>query len=57
MHGNGTILTGDIDFIDETGALVARMSGCECVLDPSLREAYRNNRLAPSRAAAQAGGQ
>jgi hypothetical protein len=35
----------DIDFIDESGSLVARMEGYECVIDPSLEKAFRNNRL------------
>jgi hypothetical protein len=36
----------DIDYLDESGALLARLEGYECVIDPSLQRAYRRNRLA-----------
>jgi hypothetical protein len=35
----------DIEFIDESGSLVARMEGYECIIDTSLEKAFRNNRL------------
>jgi NAD(P)-dependent dehydrogenase (short-subunit alcohol dehydrogenase family) len=38
----------DIDILDETGAIVAGITGYECVLDASLRDSFRQNRLAPA---------
>jgi len=36
----------DIEFLDaKSGALVARLDGYECVIDPSLIEAFRRNQL------------
>ena len=35
----------DIEFQDLSGALVARLEGYECVIDTSLNEAFRRNRL------------
>ncbi len=39
--------TADLEFLDATGAVVARLAGYECVLDPSLRASFRQNRLRP----------
>ncbi len=35
----------DIEFLDDDGRLVARIDGYECVVDPSLNQAFRRNRL------------
>jgi len=35
-----------IEFLDEHGALIARMEEYECTIDPSLNEAFRRNSLA-----------
>jgi hypothetical protein len=35
----------DFDFVDRDGRLIARLEGCECVLDPALQRAFRRNRL------------
>jgi acyl transferase domain-containing protein len=36
----------DVDILDDDGRLVARLEGCETVLDASLQRAFRRNRLA-----------
>ncbi len=35
----------DLDFIDTAGQLIARMIGCECVIDASLNQAFRGNQM------------
>jgi hypothetical protein len=35
----------DIEFVDLQGRLVARMEGCENVIDASLSAAFRRNRI------------
>jgi len=35
----------DIEFLDREGKLVARMNDCECVIDGTLNDAFRSNRL------------
>ena len=35
---------GDLDFLAADGQVVARMDGCESVLDPALERAFRRNR-------------
>ncbi|WP_068412088.1 type I polyketide synthase [Planctomyces sp. SH-PL62] len=42
----------DVEFQDADGELVARIDGYECVIDASLDQAFRKNRLAHPRAAA-----
>nr|WP_246559337.1 type I polyketide synthase [Geoanaerobacter pelophilus] len=38
--------TADIEFLDrQTGKLIARMEGYECVIDPSLQKAFQRNQL------------
>ena len=38
--------TADMEFLDrQTGKLVARLNGYECVIDPSLQRAFRHNQL------------
>ncbi|BDV42216.1 hypothetical protein GURASL_11390 [Geotalea uraniireducens] len=38
--------TADMEFLDRhNGKLVARLEGYECVIDPSLQQAFRRNRL------------
>ena len=37
--------TADIEFLDASGGVLARMEGYECVIDPSLVEAFRRNAL------------
>ena len=49
VHGrtNGKVVS-DIDWIGEDGRLLARLEGYESVVDSSLSEAFRHNRLAES---------
>jgi hypothetical protein len=37
----------DLEFLDAGGELVARVDGYECVIDSSLNQAFRRNRLVP----------
>ncbi|GAM11835.1 polyketide synthase PksJ [Geobacter sp. OR-1] len=38
--------SADIEFLDrQTGKLIARMEGYECVIDPSLQKAFQRNQL------------
>ena len=38
--------TADMEFLDrQSGKLVARLNGYECVIDPSLQQAFRQNEL------------
>ncbi|HJV67178.1 MAG TPA: SDR family NAD(P)-dependent oxidoreductase [Geomonas sp.] len=40
--------SADIEFLDRhTGKLVARLEGYECVIDPSLKQAFQRNKLQP----------
>jgi NAD(P)-dependent dehydrogenase (short-subunit alcohol dehydrogenase family) len=36
----------DIDFVDAAGDLIAQLTGYECVIDPSLNQAFRGQQLA-----------
>jgi hypothetical protein len=36
----------DVEFLDDRGQLIARIDGYECVVDASLNQAFRRNRLA-----------
>jgi hypothetical protein len=41
--------TADMEFLDrKSGKLIARLEGYECVIDPSLRQAFSRNQLAQS---------
>jgi hypothetical protein len=44
----------DIEFSGADGDLVARINAYECVVDPSLNEAFRRNKLATELALSQA---
>jgi acyl transferase domain-containing protein/NAD(P)-dependent dehydrogenase (short-subunit alcohol dehydrogenase family)/acyl carrier protein len=45
---NGTYARADIDITDAAdGSLVARLEDYECVIDPTLNQAFRRNHLAP----------
>ena len=44
----GQIVVADVEFRDPAGEVVARISNFECVLDPSLNQAFRRNRLEPA---------
>jgi hypothetical protein len=46
-RANDHAATADIEFLDATGELVARMEGYECVIDPSLSDAFARNQLVP----------
>jgi hypothetical protein len=38
--------SSDIEFLDrQSGKLIARMEGYECVIDPSLQKAFQRNQL------------
>ncbi|HJV33501.1 SDR family NAD(P)-dependent oxidoreductase [Geomonas sp.] len=40
--------SADMEFLDRhTGKLVARLEGYECVIDPSLKQAFQRNKLQP----------
>jgi len=40
--------SADMEFLDRnTGKLVARLEGYECVIDPSLKQAFQRNKLRP----------
>ncbi|WP_279384584.1 polyketide synthase dehydratase domain-containing protein [Geotalea toluenoxydans] len=42
-----TSATADMEFLDRhSGKLVARLEGYECVIDPSLKQAFQRNQLA-----------
>jgi NAD(P)-dependent dehydrogenase (short-subunit alcohol dehydrogenase family) len=41
----GALIRADIDFVDESGFLVARMFDHESVMDDGLKDAFRRNRL------------
>jgi len=45
-HSSEHRVVADIDFLDGDGCLVARIDSYECVLDSSLNQAFRRNRLA-----------
>jgi hypothetical protein len=39
--------TADMEFLDRhTGKLVARLEDYECIIDPSLKQAFQRNQLA-----------
>jgi acyl transferase domain-containing protein/NAD(P)-dependent dehydrogenase (short-subunit alcohol dehydrogenase family)/acyl carrier protein len=42
---SGSRAVADIEILDERGRLVARLDGFECVVDSSLNQAFRRNRL------------
>ena len=44
----------EIEFVDLDGGLVARIEGYECMIDPSLQEKFRRNRLSHTHAKARA---
>ena len=41
----GPVVRADVEFVDDAGAVVARIDGLECVLDAALNAAFRRNRL------------
>jgi NAD(P)-dependent dehydrogenase (short-subunit alcohol dehydrogenase family) len=43
----GQRISADLWFLDGRGAVVARMSDYECVIDPALAASFRRNRLTP----------
>jgi hypothetical protein len=44
--GGGHAARFDVEFLDDDGGLVARMEGCDCVVDPSLRAAFGRREIA-----------
>jgi hypothetical protein len=44
-HASEHSALADIDYLDAAGRLVARMTDYECVIDSSLNQAFRRNRL------------
>jgi acyl transferase domain-containing protein/NADP-dependent 3-hydroxy acid dehydrogenase YdfG len=46
-HSSETRAIADIEFLDASGAVVARLDGYECVVDVSLNEAFRRSQLTP----------
>ncbi|QVL33361.1 SDR family NAD(P)-dependent oxidoreductase [Telmatocola sphagniphila] len=47
-RGNASVCRADIDFMDLDGLLLARMQDYECILDRSLKEKFRKNRIVPA---------
>jgi NAD(P)-dependent dehydrogenase (short-subunit alcohol dehydrogenase family)/acyl carrier protein len=45
VRTQGQIVVAEIEFRDATDEIVARIDEFECVLDPSLNQAFRRNRL------------
>ncbi|MBV5338401.1 MAG: KR domain-containing protein, partial [Deltaproteobacteria bacterium] len=46
---NGHSASADMEFMErKSGKLIARMEGYECIIDPSLEQAFRCNQLAQS---------
>src|SRR5262249_51837441 len=41
-------VVADLDFVDADGRLVARLGGYEAIIDPTLHQAFRRNRLVTS---------
>jgi len=46
-QATSTRALADIEFLDANGELVARLGSYECVVDSSLNQAFRRNKLAP----------
>jgi NAD(P)-dependent dehydrogenase (short-subunit alcohol dehydrogenase family) len=46
VRDSDLLAVADLDFLDASGRLVARMEGCECAIDPALQRAFRKNRTA-----------
>jgi hypothetical protein len=45
VKAQGQVVRADVDLVDGAGQLVARIDGCECVLDTALNAAFRRNQL------------
>jgi major membrane immunogen (membrane-anchored lipoprotein) len=45
-RGDGSLVRAEIDFTNAKGELLARISDYECVVDPTLRDAFRRNHFA-----------
>jgi hypothetical protein len=48
VRAQGQVIVADIEFVDPSGVVIATIEGFECVLDPSLNQAFRRNRLEPA---------
>jgi acyl transferase domain-containing protein/NAD(P)-dependent dehydrogenase (short-subunit alcohol dehydrogenase family) len=44
-HATALLARADIDFLDHQGQVLARMEGCELVIDPGLARAFQDNQL------------
>jgi hypothetical protein len=44
-RATSTHALADIDFLDDLGQVAARLEGYECVIDPSLEQAFRRNTI------------
>ena len=44
-RATGALTQADIDFVDAEGNLIARINDYECVVDPTLNEAFRKNKI------------
>jgi hypothetical protein len=42
---NGTFARADIDYLDPDGQVIAQVQDYECVIEKSMNQAYRRNRL------------
>jgi hypothetical protein len=42
----GSLVSADMELVDQASAVIARLEGYECVTDAALAGAFRRNRLA-----------
>ena len=42
---NGTFARADIDYLDPDGLVIAQVQDYECIIEKSMNQAYRRNRL------------
>jgi hypothetical protein len=54
QEASRTRVLADIEFLDSQGDVVARLDSYECVVDPSLNQAFRRNELVPPSSSSRA---
>ena len=47
-RARGQVIVAEIEVLDAAESVIARIEDFECVLDPSLNQAFRRNRLEPA---------
>ncbi len=45
IRANDLHALADIDYLDASGQVVARMEGYECAMDPGLRRAFKRREM------------